>query len=384
MKRLLATLLLLPMFAFGAANDVIITQRNAADTGTLTRFLTPPASNANGILGYNGSTQLPLLWTVGSGLSVNSSTLVVLPQDWSVITNKPTFFSGSYNDLTNKPTIPSAQVNSDWTATSGISEILNKPSLFSGSYDDLTNKPVLFDGTWNSLTGKPVLFDGTWGSLTGKPTTLSGYGITDGATTTALASGLATKFNTPTGTTAQYIRGDGSLATFPSLTNGTVTSVTAGTGLSGGTITTSGTISMPNVGTPGSYVGVTTDAQGRVTAGKTRSYNYPTRTFNTAFQVSTTQDAHVTYTIDISVASLLLGGTSGRVYLEYADDAGMTTNLVTVNESANSAAGILNLTTIGPGNVSGWIPANKYVRVRTANVNGSPTFTFVRSAEILQ
>ena len=38
-------------------------------------------------------------------------------------------FSGSYTDLTNKPTIPAAQVNSDWNATSGIAQILNKPIL---------------------------------------------------------------------------------------------------------------------------------------------------------------------------------------------------------------------------------------------------------------
>lgn len=49
--------------------------------------------------------------------------------------------SGSYNDLLNKPTIPEAQVNADWNATSGVSQILNKPTLFSGDYNDLTNKP---------------------------------------------------------------------------------------------------------------------------------------------------------------------------------------------------------------------------------------------------
>lgn len=38
-------------------------------------------------------------------------------------------FSGSYNDLTDKPTIPAAQVNSDWNASSGVSQILNKPSM---------------------------------------------------------------------------------------------------------------------------------------------------------------------------------------------------------------------------------------------------------------
>ncbi|WP_233863470.1 hypothetical protein [Paraburkholderia adhaesiva] len=37
--------------------------------------------------------------------------------------------TGSYNDLTNKPTIPAAQVNSDWNASSGVAAILNKPAV---------------------------------------------------------------------------------------------------------------------------------------------------------------------------------------------------------------------------------------------------------------
>ena len=37
--------------------------------------------------------------------------------------------SGSYNDLSNKPTIPAAQVQSDWNATSGMGVILNKPTI---------------------------------------------------------------------------------------------------------------------------------------------------------------------------------------------------------------------------------------------------------------
>ena len=53
---------------------------------------------------------------------------------------------------------------------------------------------------------------------------------------------------------------------------GTVTSIAAGTGLSGGTITSTGTISLPNTGTAGTYGSATetpvftTDAQGRVTS----------------------------------------------------------------------------------------------------------------------
>lgn len=55
------------------------------------------------------------------------------------LSNKPTLFSGNYNDLTNKPTIPSAQVNADWNASSGVMEILNKPTIptkFSDLVDD--------------------------------------------------------------------------------------------------------------------------------------------------------------------------------------------------------------------------------------------------------
>lgn len=39
--------------------------------------------------------------------------------------------SGSYNDLSDKPTIPTVtpQVNADWNATSGVSQILNKPTI---------------------------------------------------------------------------------------------------------------------------------------------------------------------------------------------------------------------------------------------------------------
>lgn len=52
---------------------------------------------------------------------------------WDEIEGKPDFAdvatSGSYNDLSNKPTIPAAQVNADWNASSGVAQILNKPTI---------------------------------------------------------------------------------------------------------------------------------------------------------------------------------------------------------------------------------------------------------------
>lgn len=145
-----------------------------------------------------------------------------------------------------------------------------------------------------------------------------------------------------------------------------------------------GTISMPNVGTAGSYNGtITTDAQGRVTAGTNRSFTNPTRSLNTAFQISTTQDCIVTYAVDISCSAALLAGQAGRVVLEYANDSGFTTSVVTVQQAIGSAGGVLNLATTTTASLTGVIPANKYVRLRTVNITGTPTFTYQSAQEVL-
>ena len=117
------------------------------------------------------------------------------------IKNKPAFStvatSGSYTDLTNKPTIPAAQVNSDWTAVSGVAQILNKPALFSGSYTDLTNKPTIpaaqVNSDWNSTSGvaqilnKPTLFSGSYTDLTNKPAIPSNLTVSSGGTAISTA-----------------------------------------------------------------------------------------------------------------------------------------------------------------------------------------------------
>jgi len=105
-----------------------------------------------GSSGSNGQ----YLKSTGTGVAWQTFPTIPAAQvnaDWNAtsgvaqILNKPALASvatsGSYADLTNKPTIPAAQVNADWNATSGLAQILNKPTLFSGAYSDLSGKPQI-------------------------------------------------------------------------------------------------------------------------------------------------------------------------------------------------------------------------------------------------
>lgn len=111
-------------------------------------------------------------------------------------------------------------------------------------------------------------------------------------------------------------------------------------------------------------------------------YSYPTPALNTAVQLSTTRDADVSYNVDVAITSLLVA-TTGTVYLEYADNAAMTTNLVTVASGLNSVGGVLNITNTATVALVGRIPAGKYRRIRTQVVSGSPTFTARPGQEVL-
>lgn len=80
----------------------------------------------------------------------------------------------------------------DGDTSQWVQPVATSPT-FSGDYNDLINKPTFGDSG----------FDGSFDSLTGTPTTLTGYGITDAVSTTALTLAI-----TNLRTTAQTITGD--------------------------------------------------------------------------------------------------------------------------------------------------------------------------------
>lgn len=426
MKKLIAAcLMLFSGLAFGLANDLGMDQRNATDTGWLTRTLTIPAGGANGIIYFNGTTVRPGVLTLGTGLTITDGVLSAasagqVNADWNAtsgaaqILNRPTLapvatsgdyddlnglpsFSavattGSYNSLTDKPSIPAAQVQTDWNASSGLGVLLNKPSLSavatSGAYADLSGKPSIpaaqVNSDWSASSGVAQVLN--------KPTTLSGYGITDAYPLSGNPSGFVAQAGarsaislTTTGTSgaATYNSSTGVL-NVPNYApgTGTVTSVTAGAGLSGGTITTSGTVSMPSVGTAGTYANVTTDAQGRVTAGTTISINdapgrsLVTSTSATGFQVSATRIAQVCYEGSFSTTSTIGGPSSASVFLETADTNSTTPGDWTVKATQTYSNTITLAVVLNQVQGNNWamcryIPAGKYVRIRSGSITGT-------------
>jgi hypothetical protein len=122
--------------------DTAVTTAKLADGAVTTAKLNDGsvtnAKLASGAIGLNDVTGLNTALS-GKQPAGSYATLV----GGTVPTNQlPTYAavatSGSYTDLTNKPTIPSAQVNSDWNASSGVTQILNKPTLGTAAAQNTT------------------------------------------------------------------------------------------------------------------------------------------------------------------------------------------------------------------------------------------------------
>ena len=160
------------------------------------------------------------------------------------------------------------------------------------------------------------------------------------ATAGALTSGLAGKFNSPTGTTAQYLRGDGTLATFPAI--------------------------------PSAPAAIAQAAA--------------TRALNTAFQISATRGALVSYSVQMTVTASIANGQDGDLFLEIASDSGFTANVQVIAVAPCSQVYTLAVALQGvqkcPLNVSGFVPIAYYARLRTANNTGTPAFVYRAGQEV--
>jgi len=375
MKRLILILFLIPSISFGAAFDLLVNQRNIADSATILRTISVPALNVNSALVIDSNTNLPRLYQFGVSMGVIGDKLECGP-DWMAVLNKPVFapvaVSGNYNDLINKPSI-AAQVNSDWSATSGVEEILNKPSLAtvatSGAYADLSGTPSIpaaqVNSDWAAGSGVSQVLN--------KPTTLAGYGITDayprfgnpsnfltGVTGSQVIAALGfTPYNSAN--TSNFVDQAGARAAISLTTTGTAGAATYNS--------STGALNIP------SYA-------------PSRSQSSATRAFNTAFQISATRDAMASYSVQCVITASIAGGQSCDVILEIATDAAFTTGVQTVGIVGTGQTYTLAVALQGvqpqTSQLFGYVPAGYYARLRTVSVTGAPTFLYRAGQEILQ
>ena len=165
-------------------------------------------------------------------------------------------------------------------------------------------------------------------------------------------------------------------ASSASATNGTVTNIATGTGLTGGPITTTGTISLANTAvSAGSYGNATTvatftvDAQGRLTAASNVTIgSLP----NSALANSTATLGNATITLGSTtstVGNLTLSSATvnGAAFAYVAKTAGYTVTATDYTVAANASTGALSITLPTSAGITGKVYVVKKMD-STANV----------------
>lgn len=255
-------------------------------------------------------------------------------------------------------------------------------SLASGWY----NKNQVDSGMLLRQTFADTSWDATksWVNSRGFLTSFTEVDPTVPANVKAITAGNITswnnKFDVPTGTISQVVLGNGTLGALPpnidtsSLSNRIDTKLnkTDTASLSGRINTKMGyadTVSLSN------------RINGKLTAPTIT--NSVSRTLNTNFTVSSTKMAFVTYSVTCSATNPLLAGSStANAFLEYSINSGA--NWVTVSQqSATSSVALavaVAITQAQTAPISGWVPANALVRLRTTTT-GTATVTYISGQE---
>lgn len=144
-----------------------------------------------------------------------------------------------------------------------------------------------------------------------------------------------------------------------------VTLTTTGTGAS---TYTGGVLNIPTPVTPNTVT---------INSGVTRPVN------STTYTVSTTNNARVYYTIDISCTATIGSASSGDVLLQYSTNGGTTWTSVgeTKNSNTVTLAIVLNSITAQRGVIAAEIPANALCRM-VSTTAGTTTITYISGQEV--
>lgn len=153
----------------------------------------------------------------------------------------------------------------------------------------------------------------------------------------------------PSGTTAQYFDGTLALRTFPTIPAAQIQSDW-----------------NENNNTLADYV------KNKPTINTQVINSVVSRSLNTNYTISTTQNVIVSYTVRIAYTITILVGSTGSISLQYSTNSGST--WITVSTVSNNLNLGLALTGYNDFNLSGSIPANALVRLNSTTTNATNTY----------
>jgi len=311
-----------------------------------------------------------------AAMSASSDKAIRVDANGNIVNEAPADFLSWLGGVSSAGSYP----NPTWLESLAWAKILNKPTTLSGY--GITDAYPLSGNPSGFLTSVP---EQSFNSLIGRPTTLAGYGITDAYPMTGNPSNFLTGISGP-----QVIAALGFTPYSAANPSGFLSAIT------GPMVTTALGFTPYNATNPSAYINqagarsaisvTTTGSSGAATynsstgvlnipqyAQATPVISSPTfATSTAATQLSSTRWADVQYEYDATVTISLLSGQSITATLRYADNAGMSTNVVTVSAQTTNNAGVLGLSQTNTLKVNGPIPPGKYRQV-TFSVTGGAT-----------
>lgn len=145
-------------------------------------------------------------------------------------------------------------------------------------------------------------------------------------------------------------------------------------------------IIWPSVTTSDVNALIATAVPARAVSTETRSI--VTGTGATGFQVSSTRDAIVNYNVTIATTATIGGSATGVIALEMASTNSATpgdwveVGRVTNGQSISLAIALQSIQTLGQ-QLGCFVPAGYYLKLRSINTSGTPTYTYNSGQKVI-
>lgn len=268
-----------------------------------------------------------------------------------------------------------------------------KYKIFTDTMDLTLVNTIMLSGNSNQY----VRGNGTLATFPTQVTSTSQLVNNSGFLTSEVDGSVTNEIELPsqTGNSGKVLSTTGTVTTWVNSSSGTVTSVgltSTDFTVSGSPVTTSGNITANLTTTgvsTGTYDWVTVDNKGRVTAaGNTplpTAIASGARNFNQAYQLSSTRPSFISISAQLSCNLSLTGGQAGNIQLQLSANGSsgwVTYGTLTASNTGTLTIG-LNTTQVSGGQLTVPIPVGYYWRALTTNTTGTPTYTFNGGYEIV-